>query len=89
MDKKIEEIKKWLKANLEHFRWDDDVFDYVEYSIAEIERLENALEFYATSENWKNNVVDIGVGSLPEPESSEVACDHGYIAKQALKELKK
>jgi hypothetical protein len=55
---------------------------------AENERLRKAIEFYANSKNWENNVVDVGVGNLEESLSSEVARDYGRIAKQALAEVK-
>ena len=43
-----------------------------------------ALGFYADQRNWDNNVVDIGVGSLEEPQSSPVANDHGHTAQNVL-----
>lgn len=50
---------------------------------------EEALTFYATTQNWEGNVVDIGVGNIQEPESSEIARDHGDIAREALADMGK
>ena len=52
--------------------------------LAQAERVVAALKFYADERNWKNNEVDIGVGNLEEPNSSEAYADHGLRAKQAL-----
>lgn len=47
-------------------------------------RVEGALRFYANEKNYQNNLVDIGVGSMEEPNSNEVYIDHGKQATQAL-----
>jgi len=50
----------------------------------QVDALVEALRFYADPHEWKNNEVDIGVGNLQEPESSEVFMDHGHRAQKAL-----
>jgi hypothetical protein len=55
---------------------------------ARIEVLEKALLFYSNEDNWENDVVDIGVGNMAIPHSSEAARDEGKVARAALKEGK-
>ncbi len=50
----------------------------------EDDRYRAALSFYADQKHWENNQIDIGVGNTEEPQSSQVAMNHGHIAKQAL-----
>lgn len=50
----------------------------------QLTRYRAALGFYADSKNWENNTVDIGVGNLEEPQSSEIYQDQGHIAMEAL-----
>jgi hypothetical protein len=55
---------------------------------ARIEGLEKSLLFYGNEDNWENDVVDIGVGNMAIPHSSEAARDEGKVARAALKEGK-
>jgi len=45
------------------------------------------LAFYASETNWENDVVDIGVGNQPIPETSEVFNDHGRKADALLLQM--
>ena len=51
---------------------------------ARIEGLEKVLLFYSNEDNWENDVVDIGVGNMAIPHSSEAARDEGKVARAAL-----
>lgn len=51
---------------------------------AQRDKLRGALEFYADESAWCNDAVDIGVGDMEVPGSSEAANDRGRRARDAL-----
>lgn len=52
--------------------------------IRRVRELEVALRFYADPKNWKEELIDVGVTSLPVPLGTEANYDHGTIARHAL-----
>lgn len=52
-----------------------------------IDSLKKAIEFYAVQDNWENDTLDIGVGNIEIPNSSQCCVDGGEIARNIIGEI--
>jgi len=52
------------------------------------DELLEVLEFYADKENWVNGAVDIGVGDMEIPGSSECDNDGGRLAREIVTRIR-
>jgi hypothetical protein len=60
-----------------------------EAALRVLRQAREALKFYADTSHWKNDVIDIGVGNMDYPGTSEADNDGGRIADAALAAIDK